>query len=376
MNPVELLSRWSDLCEKHGIKWVLYGETLLCAHGYYRFPAALTEVQVAVEACDMPRVAGEILPEMENVEKVNVYSLTEMPAMLSTLTCNEEAYPVLPDYKKYLAETYGDYEAGLFDPIGVGLTVEEKAELKAHQKKCLEALTFLESLRKEHGIRYYLLAGSVLGAVRHKGFIPWDDDIDVGIRKEDLARVEALVKEFLPAGFTLEQTAPNHPYPRMFSKICYNGRCCIDLWPLIPSYQHDSPKGKFLWNFGKLFYRVHLYKNNCHFRGYEPLVKTLGSVMSDKTALALARKNENHYLKKDTPYYVNLYSVYTREKESIRREWLEEEAYGEFCGLTVPIVGCTQDYLTHLYGDYTTLPAPWKRASRHSARFNTAEPRE
>ncbi|MBQ4623724.1 MAG: hypothetical protein IJB51_04185 [Clostridia bacterium] len=55
---------------------------------------------------------------------------------------------------------------------------------------------------------------------------------------------------------------------------------------------------------------------------------------------------------------------------------MEEEAYGEFCGLTVPIVGCTHEYLTHLYGDYTTLPAPWKRASRHSARFNTAEPRE
>jgi len=310
MNPVELLSRWSDLCEKQGIKWVLYGETLLCAHGYYRFPAALTEVQVAVEACDMPRVAGEILPEMENVEKVNVYSLTEMPAVLSTLTCNEEAYPVLPDYKKYLAETYGDYEAGLFDPIGVGLTVEEKAELKAHQKKCLEALTFLESLRKEHGIRYYLLAGSVLGAVRHKGFIPWDDDIDVGIRKEDLAQVEALVKEFLPAGFTLEQTAPNHPYPRMFSKICYNGRCCIDLWPL---------------------------------------VKRVPDNFTEKVR-GLIRK---------------LLSRHPSNDVALPAEWLDTSDSGVFEGFSVPLIGHAHEYLISVYGDnYMSLPAPWLRAKK------------
>ena len=331
-------------------------------------------MQVAVAAADKPRVKEVILPELDK-DWIKVCSIKEMPAVLSTLTCNETAYPVHPEYKAYLAKQYGDYEAGLFDAIGVGLTVEEKAELKLHQQKCLEALTFLEELRKTHGIRYYLLAGSVLGAVRHKGFIPWDDDVDVGIRKEDLAQVEALIKEHLPVGFSLEQSAPNHPYPRMFSKICYNGRCCIDLWPLVKSVP-EGLAAKLHWCTGKMSARLHYKKIGHSVKGYKKLTNFLSHFMTDKMVMKIARINEDLYGKKSTPYYINLYSVYTREKERINTEWLDDEAYAEFCGLTVPVVGHTHEYLTHLYGNYNALPAPWKRASRHHARFHTAEPRK
>lgn len=289
-----------------------------------------------------------------------------------TVTHENLCYPAFCGYKQYLEEMYGDFENGLFDDIGVGLTTEEKAELRLHQQKCFQALTFLEGLSKEYGLRYYLLAGSVLGAVRHGGFIPWDDDIDVGIRIEDLENFEKLVKEHLPAGlpqgFTLKQSGPNEPYPRMFSKICFEGRCCIDLWPLVPTYS-EGLRAKFLWYFGKLITKFHYQKIGYKVTRFKKFVKIVSIFLSDKLVMAMARSNERRYTRRNTPAYINLYSVYRRGKETIGRNWLDTKATAVFNGLEVPVVGHTTEYLTHLYGDYMRFPQPWKRASRHVERF-------
>ena len=44
-----------------------------------------------------------------------------------------------------------------------------------------------------------------------------------------------------------------------------------------------------------------------------------------------------------------------------------------FAGIEVPVMGCTDEYLTHMYGDYMTQPLPWNRTHRHAARFNIAD---
>lgn len=290
------------------------------------------------------------------------------------LPCGDAQYPAFSGYEEYLTAVYGDYENGLADEIGCGLTAEEKLELKNHQAHCLQALEFIQSISEEFGLRYYLLAGSVLGAVRHGGFIPWDDDVDLGIRIEDLARFEEVVKQELPKrlpeGFALMQSGPNNPYPRMFSKICYEGRCCMDLWPLVPTYISGF-RASALWCFAKIITKVHYYKIGHPVTRFLKIVKPMSVVLTDKTVMALARHNERKYAHRKTPAYINLYSIYTRQKETIRREWLDTDTRMEFNGLTVPVVGCTEEYLTHMYGDFTWFPPPWKRASRHSARFQT-----
>lgn len=289
-----------------------------------------------------------------------------------TILCCGTAYPVFGGYEEYLSEEYVDYETGLHDAIGCGLDAREKEELQLHQKHCREALAFVQQLGEEFGLRYYLLAGSVLGCVRHQGFVPWDDDIDIGIRVEDMAKFEETVArelpKRLPKEFHLKQCGPRNGYPRMFSKICYEGRCCIDLWPLVPTYM-DGLGAKWVWYFAKIITKVHYRKLNCEVNRFVKLVNLMGLFMTDEMVLWFARTNERLFLHHKPTAYINLYSIYNRHKETIPVQWLDTEATGTFEGLTVPVVGCTDAYLTHLYGDYLSFPPPWKRASRHVDRF-------
>ena len=365
----ETLKKWGEICP---VPWQLCRETLLCANGLTEFPDALKYAQVAVKTEDIRKITlpdgwkGEWAGETLRVFSEGRLILTvEGGAEGETVLCG--GYPAPADFREMLEREYGDYEKGLHDAIGVGLTAGEKVSLKAHQEKCREALAFVEELSQRFGLRYYLLAGSVLGAVRHRGFIPWDDDVDIGIRIEDLERFETLVRAHLPRGFTLVQPAPGDPYPRMFSKICHEGRCCIDLWPLVPIHQ-DGFQAKFTWFFARLMAKVHYCKIGYPVTKHGKLAKLCSLFLTDRMALALARWNERRDLRK-TNSYVNLYSVYSRRKETLPTLWLDTPARETFEGLEVPVVGCTHDYLTHLYGDYMTLPAPWKRASRHFERF-------
>lgn len=369
----ETLKQWAEICT---VPWYLYRETLLCANGLDEFPGNLEYAQIAVSAADLKNITfpeawskaetDSMLRFTENGRTVLTIDILSDSAEAVTVHCGDISYPVRSDYREYLEENYGDYKNGLHDDIGVGLTAAEKAELKLHQAKCREALAFVQSVSAQYGLRYYLLAGSVLGAVRHQGFIPWDDDVDLGIRVEDLERFEEIIRAHLPTGFTLVQAAPNDPYPRMFSKICHNGRCCIDLWPLVPTYA-DGWKANFTWFFSKMIAKVHYCKIGYPVPKHGRAAKLISLFLPDSAVMKLARWNE----RKDAgaPAYINLYSIYSRRKETIPKVWLDAPATGRFEGLDVPIVGCTHEYLTHLYGDYMALPSPWKRASRHFERF-------
>lgn len=293
-----------------------------------------------------------------------------------TCACDGREYPIFSGYHQYLTAVFADYETGLHDEIGCGLTPEEKLALQTHQEKSFQALRFVQEVAQEFGLRYYLLAGSVLGTIRHGGFIPWDDDIDIGIRIEDLEEFESVIRQQLPKrlprGFALMQSGANNPYPRMFSKICYEGRCCIDLWPLVPTYTNGF-KATYLWYFGKLITKSHYEHIGHTVTKFRKPAKLINLFLNDRIVMFLARRNERRYAHKNAPAYINLYSIYLRPKETIRREWLDTQATALFNGLEVPVVGCTEAYLTHLYGNYMAKPAPWKRASRHFDRFYPTE---
>lgn len=68
--------------------------------------------------------------------------------------------------------------------------------LRRQQLRMLEMLQFIDSVCQKHGIRYWLCSGTLLGAVRHGGFIPWDDDVDIEMLKEDYEKfIKAMLLE-------------------------------------------------------------------------------------------------------------------------------------------------------------------------------------
>ncbi len=79
-------------------------------------------------------------------------------------------------------------------------TNEDGSKVYVHDvhKVLLEMLKDIDALCEKHGIDYYLTAGTCLGAVRHNGFIPWDDDADISMRREDYNKLLEVLKEEMP----------------------------------------------------------------------------------------------------------------------------------------------------------------------------------
>lgn len=83
----------------------------------------------------------------------------------------------------------------------------------------LELYAEFESICSRHGFRYYLAYGSTLGAVRHKGFIPWDDDLDILMPRKDYEALLSLPKGELPAFLRIDSIRTSSQYGRLFAKV-------------------------------------------------------------------------------------------------------------------------------------------------------------
>ena len=81
--------------------------------------------------------------------------------------------------------------------------VDEK-ELRKAQLKMVEILEAIDDICKRHDIKWWLCYGTMLGAVRHNGFIPWDDDCDIAMMREDYERFMKVAQKELPSNLHLQ----------------------------------------------------------------------------------------------------------------------------------------------------------------------------
>lgn len=128
-------------------------------------------------------------------------------------------------------------------------------ELRRLQLTQLEILKIIDSICRQHNIPYSLYAGSLLGAVRHQAFIPWDDDLDVCMNRSDYDRFLEIWKKSPPEGYFLQNKDNAPVFPQSFSKIrknhttfllyddkpeCYHTGIFVDIFPV-----DRIPEGRF-----------------------------------------------------------------------------------------------------------------------------------
>lgn len=91
-----------------------------------------------------------------------------------------------------------------------------------------DIVTAIDKVCRDYNIDYFLDGGSCLGAVRHGGFIPWDDDIDIGMAKEDYERFCTIAPEALPEGYSLHSSANTSGFSALWVKVFKDGTRFID----------------------------------------------------------------------------------------------------------------------------------------------------
>lgn len=95
----------------------------------------------------------------------------------------------------------------------------EGSELRRLQLRMLDMLVVVDEICRRHDIPYWIEGGTLLGAVRHEGFIPWDDDLDIALMKKDYVRLLKCLKEELPAQYRLQTHETDRNYYLAFAKI-------------------------------------------------------------------------------------------------------------------------------------------------------------
>ena len=134
-------------------------------------------------------------------------------------------------------------------------------DLRALQLKELECLKEIDRLCRKHKIEYFLSWGSAIGAIRHKGFIPWDDDIDVSMKMDDYLRFKEVCAQELDAKYFYQDWESDPYYYSSWAKIRINDTTsvmadmvdypthngiCIDIFPLLP-YPYEKLDKRDAW---------------------------------------------------------------------------------------------------------------------------------
>ena len=91
--------------------------------------------------------------------------------------------------------------------------------LREGQLRMLEILKCVDKICRKNNISYWLSSGTLLGAVRHGGFIPWDDDLDIEMLREDYMKLLPILRKELPSNYILQDAETEDFYPHLFVKV-------------------------------------------------------------------------------------------------------------------------------------------------------------
>ena len=261
----------------------------------------------------------------------------------------------------------------------------DRTLLRKVQLTQLEILREVDRICRENDIRWFLCCGTLLGAVRHQGFIPWDDDLDIGMLRADYEKFCALAKERMDPKFCVQSwyTEPDYPLPfakvRMRNTLYVEAKSrtfrengfYIDVFPFDFAPDDADRQAELAGKLNDLF-RLKLMKS-----GYKPWLekgrinwkKRVGYLLYQVKAGACTQESlakQYDTLAGSTPEGKLLCRQRgLRKLECYPAEWFQNLGTLAFEGKDYPAPKDYDAVLTAQFGDYMVLPPEDKREDRH-----------
>ena len=259
-------------------------------------------------------------------------------------------------------------------------------ELRKVQLLQLQMAREVKRICNKHQIQYFLDAGTMLGAVRHKGFIPWDDDLDIGFLRDQYDRFLQVAPGELSKKYYLQNCDSDDAYGLTFSKIRLKGtkfvesisqqnaaakEIYIDLFPYDNRSNDEKKANK---EAGKFRILSHLLMIKCHIYVWkgQGLKKWLKFFPFCVLSLFYTKQGLRNRIEELTGMHrkENCREVYIHDGTSayywhFPKKMLEELVLAEFEGEDFPIPRDFDRFLKTAYGDYEKLPPEGERKTHN-----------
>jgi lipopolysaccharide cholinephosphotransferase len=287
-----------------------------------------------------------------------------------------------------MTEARGRDEAGSHGSSASGDLPDQVPNPELQDLQLVELSILREFVRvcEVHGLRYYLAYGTLLGAVRHRGFIPWDDDIDVTMPRDDYNRFAGICTSGLRPGFRWQSYATDRHYPHWFGKLIktdtvlrqapsehlpFQQSVYIDVFPLdgLAHRPLEALVQRMLFRICRVRLGVEIKRTR-----RKRLLVRLAWVLPHRVAVALAEAVTRRYPDGAARRWICAGGPYDHRRRTFPSRWFGPGVAHAFEGLTV--VGPVEwdKYLAQLYGDYMTPPRPHHRVSHHERMELQLEP--
>lgn len=258
-------------------------------------------------------------------------------------------------------------------------------DINEYKQIVLNILVKVDRICKDNNLKYFLNYGTLIGAIRHKGFIPWDDDIDISMPREDYDRLASIIDKTPDAdlNFIRIETNKDSIYP--FGKICDTNTVLfeegykqvkgygafIDVFPFY--YMNEDPHIRD--RIAKKIGRHYLYAQVASMKKIDNHTDSLYTNIKRTIIFYLTRVLDSKRLVEKVNSECKKYG---REKTSLIGSQLsipitvmdadsfENTISVEFEGFLFRAPACYDELLTSLYGDWKEPPQEDERKTRHT----------
>ncbi len=252
------------------------------------------------------------------------------------------------------------------------------------QRKSLELLIIFLSICEKWNIPYYLVCGSALGAMKYGGFIPWDDDIDVGLLRADYNRFLEIAPGELPDWCFLQNYKTEKYFPQTYSKLRnvnttfiekenktlpINHGIYIDIFPLDGYPMGRAEQIAFeLKRKVNAWWRYSVYENslNTKVKIRNKFLRLMGLHNNLQKAHKYVEKLYTKYPPAESELWCN-FGNWQGRLEYVPRWQYGNGAWGTFEGLRVRVPEKYDEYLTQKYGDWRSDPPLEQQKSHHNS---------